>query len=70
MAWYRRGVKTKRTVTIDAAVLGELIEAAEYAAAHLLGEVADGKPGKAALIAKAAARKARRELEPQPVARR
>lgn len=59
-------MKTNRTATIDATVLGELIEAAEYAAAHLLGEVADEKPGKAALIARAAARKARRAMGDTP----
>ena len=51
-----------KTVTIDAALLSDLVEAAEYAAAHLLGEVPDGKPGKAAIIARATARKVRRAL--------
>lgn len=56
----------RETVTVEAATLRELVEAAEYAAAHLLGEVGDAKPGKAAIIARAAARKARRALDDAP----
>jgi hypothetical protein len=52
-----------KTVTVDAALLAELVEAAEHAAAHLLGEVPDGKPGKAAIIARAAARRVKRSVE-------